>query len=58
MLVVRQNATGRVLVGRRITRAGRVTLRLRPTRRARSLRVKLKRDGRAITARSLSLRRR
>ena len=57
-LLVRQNATGRVLATRRISRAGGVTLRLRPTRRARSLRVELKRDGRAIAARSLSLRRR
>jgi uncharacterized protein YkwD len=57
-LLVRQNATGRVLATRRVARAGSVTLRLRPTRRARSLRVKLKRDGRAIVARSLSLRRR
>ncbi|MEY2514437.1 MAG: hypothetical protein QOJ89_1795 [bacterium] len=57
-LLVRQNATGKMLVTRRITHAGRVTLRLRPSRRARSLRVKLKRDGRAVGARTLSLRRR
>ena len=57
-LVVRQNEIGKLLAQRRITRAGRVTLRLRPSRSARSLRVKLKRDGRAVVARTLSLRRR
>jgi hypothetical protein len=57
-LLVRQNATGRVLATRRVAHAGAVTLRLRPSRRARSVRVKLKRDGRAIVARSLALRRR
>lgn len=57
-LLVRQNATGRVLATRRISRAGGVMLRLRPTRRAHVLRVKLKRDRRAIAARLLSLRRR
>ncbi|MDX6679655.1 MAG: hypothetical protein QOE31_3707 [Solirubrobacteraceae bacterium] len=57
-LVVRQNATGHMLATRAIARAGGVTLRLRPSSHARSLRVKLKRDGRAVVARSLALRRR
>lgn len=56
-LMIRQNRTGRVLATRRISRAGTVTVSLRPARSARSLRVRLKRDGRAIAANSLSLRR-
>ena len=56
VLLVRQGATGRLLRTLRVTRAGLLTLRLRPSRTAKQLRIKLKRDGRAIAARTMSLR--
>jgi uncharacterized protein YkwD len=56
-LRIRQNATGRVLVTRRIASAGAVTLRLRPRSGARTLHIELERGGRAIVRNSLPLRR-
>jgi uncharacterized protein YkwD len=56
-LRIRQDATGRVLVTRRIASAGAVRLRLHPTSKARTLRIELIRDGRAIVANSMPLRR-
>jgi hypothetical protein len=56
VLLIRQNATGRLLRTLRIMRAGTMTLRLRPARSASSLRIKLKRDGRAIVGRTMALR--
>jgi cysteine-rich secretory family protein len=56
VLVVRRNRGGHVLASRTVDRAGAMTLRLRPASRARSLRFELRRDRRAVAARSLSLR--
>ena len=55
-LLVRQGATGRLLRTVRITRAGAMTLRLRPARSATRLRITLKRDARVIISRMMSLR--
>jgi uncharacterized protein YkwD len=56
-LVVRQGTSGRVLRTRTIARAGTTTLRLRPSRDARSLRIALQRKGRTVVAHAISLRR-
>jgi len=56
VLLVRQGTSGRILKTVPIARAGTTTLRLRPARSARRLRVRLKRDGRAIAGRTVSLR--
>ncbi|HEV7808113.1 MAG TPA: CAP domain-containing protein [Solirubrobacteraceae bacterium] len=56
VLIVRQSRNGRVLAARAVARAGAMTLWLRPTSRARSLRIELVRDRRVAAARSLSLR--
>jgi hypothetical protein len=56
VLVVRQNRGRHVLASRTVDRAGAMTLRLRPASGARSLRFELRRDRRAVAARSLSLR--
>ena len=56
-LLVRQGTSGRVLKTVRIARAGTTTLRVRPDRSVRRLRIRLKRDGRAVAGRTLSLRR-
>ena len=56
MLLIRQGTSGRMLRTVRITRAGTRTLALRPARTANRLRIKLKRDGRVIISRTMSLR--
>ncbi|MEA2219791.1 MAG: hypothetical protein QOJ35_2417 [Solirubrobacteraceae bacterium] len=56
VLIVRRGRTGPMLRTRRIVRAGTLTFRLRPAQAGHLLRIKLKRDGRAIVAQSLSLR--
>ncbi|MDX6682442.1 MAG: hypothetical protein QOG94_2481 [Solirubrobacteraceae bacterium] len=56
VLVVRRARGGRALASRTVARAGTTTLRLRLGSRARSLRFELRRDRRAVAARSLSLR--
>jgi uncharacterized protein YkwD len=56
-LVVREGRSGRVLRTRAIARAGTTTLRLRPSRDARSLRIALQRKGRTVVAHAISLRR-
>lgn len=55
-LLVRQGTSGRVLRTVRISRAGTLTLQLRPSRTTSRLRIKLKRDGRAVVIRTMSLR--
>ena len=52
-LLIRQGTTGRLLRTMAIKRAGATMLRLRPSRTATQLRIKLKRDGRAIVARTI-----
>jgi hypothetical protein len=56
VLLIRQGATGRVLRTLPVARARTMTLQLRPSRSASVLRIKLKRDGRAIVGRTLKLR--
>jgi len=55
-LAVLQRPSRKNLTNRRIAGAGAITLALRPARNARALRVKLKRNGRAIAARTVSAR--
>ncbi len=55
-LLIRQGSTGRLLRTIRVTRAGTLTVSLRPSRTATKLGIKLKRDGRAIVSRTMSLR--
>src|SRR5436190_15067686 len=55
-LLVRQGATGKILRSVRITRAGTMTVRLRPARTATRLRITLKRDGQVVIGRTMSLR--
>ncbi|MEY2442836.1 MAG: hypothetical protein QOJ46_2262, partial [bacterium] len=56
-LSILQRPARTVLARRRIRGAGTLLLALRPSRTTRSLRVKLKRNGRAVLARSISRRR-
>ena len=56
-LTVLQRPSQSILTTRRIRAAGTVTLTLRPTRRTHTLRLKLKRNGRAVAARSVARRR-
>jgi uncharacterized protein YkwD len=56
-LTVRQGSAGRLLAVRRIAGAGTVSVSARPPRRTAKLRIKLKRGGRAIVARTLRLHR-
>jgi hypothetical protein len=55
-LAVLQRPSRRNLTNRRIAGAGALTLALRPARNASALRVKLKRNGRAVAARTVSAR--
>jgi hypothetical protein len=55
-LLFRQGPTGRLLRTVRVTRAGTLTVSLRPSRATTKLGIKLKRDGRAIVRRTMSLR--
>jgi uncharacterized protein YkwD len=56
MLLIRQGTAGRTLRSLRVTRAGKLTLALRPGPAVNSLRIKPKRDGRVILVRTASLR--
>ena len=56
LLLIRQGASGRLLRTMRITRAGTRFVALRPARSARKLQIRLKRDGRAVISRTMSLR--
>jgi hypothetical protein len=56
VLTIRQGTAGRVIKASKITRAGTMTLKLRPARTVHRLRLKLKRDGHVIVARTMSLR--
>lgn len=55
-LLVRQGTTGKLLRTVRVSRAGAQTIAVRPSRNATRLGIKLKRDGRAILSRTISLR--
>jgi uncharacterized protein YkwD len=55
-LIVREGTSGRVLRTREISRAETMTLHLRPSRTARSLRIELRRNDRAVVARAVPLR--
>ncbi len=56
-LTVMQRPSHRMLTVRTISRSGSITLALRPARTTRALRIKLKRNGRVVAARTISRRR-
>jgi hypothetical protein len=56
-LTVRRGSAGRLLAARRIAGAGTISVAMRPPRRTPTLRIKLKRGGTAVIARTLRLHR-